>query len=248
LDYLGFRYSGWQKQPLQRTIEGMLHKTFTFLYPNVPFKILGAGRTDAKVSALDAAFELFLEDELEDLDSFLLDFNTNLPPDIRLLTVEAINKNFNIIKDGTSKEYMYLFSFGQKNHPFCAPFIANYLEQLNLEVMKIGALLFEGTHDFTIYTAELKPNTKTLRHIDHCSIEENTELKANFFPEKSYLLRIQGKGFMRYQIRMIMAALVQLGKNELDLEQIKASLEPDCKIKLKTIAPGSGLHLKQLLF
>ncbi len=248
LEYLGFRYSGWQKQPLQRTVEGMLVKTFTFLYPDVPFKILGAGRTDAKVSALDAAFELFLEDELKDLESFLLDFNKNLPPDIRLLTVEPVDKNFNIINDGTSKEYVYLFSFGQKNHPFCAPFIANHLEQLNLEIMRIGAKFFEGTHDFTIYTAELKPNTKTLRHIDHCSIEENTELKANFFPEKSYLLRIQGKGFMRYQIRMIMGALVQLGKNELDLEQIKASLEPGCKTKLKTIAPGSGLHLKQLLF
>ena len=248
LEYLGFRYSGWQRQPGQRTIEGMLYKTFTFLYPDVPFKILGAGRTDAKVSALDAAFELFLENELEDLNLFLIEVNNNLPPDIRLLTVDPCNKEFNIIKDGTSKEYLYLFSFGQKNHPFCAPFIANYLEHLNLEAMKIGAALFEGTHDFTSYTAELKPNTKTVRKIDYCRIEENDELKANFFPEKSYLLRISGKGFIRYQIRMIMGALVQLAKGELTLEQIEVSLKQGCSPKLKTIAPGSGLHLKQLKF
>lgn len=248
LQYLGFRYSGWQIQPKQRTIEGMLTKTFRFLYPDKKFKVLGAGRTDAKVSALDAAFELFLEEELEDTDRFLIEFNINLPPDIRLLSAEPKDLDFNIIKNSKSKEYLYLFSFGQKNHPFSAPFISNYVDQLNLETMRKGAALFEGSHDFSIYTAEIQPKTKTLRHIDSCSIEENNYLKANFFPETSYILRIKGEGFMRYQIRMIMGALVQLGKSELTLDQIRSSLEPGCSFKLKTIAPGSGLLLNQISF
>ena len=56
LQYLGFRFNGWQVQPKLRTIAGMLNKTFTFLYPDESFKILGAGRTDAKVSSLDGCF------------------------------------------------------------------------------------------------------------------------------------------------------------------------------------------------
>ena len=72
LQYLGFRFSGWQKQPQQKTIEGMLSKTLKFILPRTNFKILGAGRTDSKVSALDAAFELFLDDKpLADLTVFL---------------------------------------------------------------------------------------------------------------------------------------------------------------------------------
>lgn len=248
LQYLGFRYSGWQAQPTEKTVEGMVRKTFKFLFPSVPFKLLGAGRTDAKVSALAAAFELFLEDPLEDLETFLIQFNKNLPPDIRVLTIEPVGKSFNVIADSIYKEYLYLFSFGQKNHPYSAPFIANYLDPLNLELMKVGAKLFEGIHDFSVYTAELKPNIKTLRNIEFCGIEENDFLKANFFPKQSYLLRIRGKGFMRYQIRMIMGALVQLGKTELLLEDIKDSLEPKSNLKLKTIAPGSGLHLNQISF
>lgn len=248
LQYLGFRYSGWQIQPKHRTIEGMLKKTFKFLYPDKKFKVLAAGRTDAKVSALDAAFELFLELELEDTDRFLIDFNNNLPPDIRLLSIEPKGPEFNIIKNSNSKEYLYLFSFGQKNHPFSAPFISNYVDPLDLDLMKKGAALFVGTHDFSIYTAELQQHTKTVRNVEYCNIEENTYLKANFFPELSYFLKIRGEGFMRYQIRMMMGALVQLGKGELTLAQIRTSLEPECSLKLKTIAPGSGLLLNQISF
>lgn len=248
LQYLGFRYSGWQIQPKQRTIEGMLDKTMNFLFPETEFKILGAGRTDAKVSALDAACELFFEEEIKDLDSFLRTFNENLPSDIKMRSIEPKHTSFNIIKDSKNKEYVYLFSFGEKNNPFCAPFITNYSGHLDLELMKMGARLFKGTHDFSIYTAKLKPNTKTIRNIDYCEIEVNTLLKANFFPEISYQLKIGGKGFMRYQVRMIMGALVQLGKNELTLEQIKDSLKTGCSLTLKTIAPGSGLLLNELTF
>tara|TARA_R110000764_G_scaffold15420_2_gene43740 strand:- start:12 stop:797 length:786 start_codon:yes stop_codon:yes gene_type:complete len=248
LQYLGFRYSGWQIQPKQRTIVSMLNKTMEFIYPDRAYKILGAGRTDAKVSSLDGAFELFLEEELKDLQSFILDFNKNLPSDIRLLSIAPVGQDFNIIKDSKTKEYFYFFSFGCKNHPFSAPFITNYIEDLDLEIMKQGAELFIGKHDFSIYTAGLKPNTKTVRKIESCAIEENDVLTANFFPDKSYILKIKGKGFMRYQIRMIMGVLVQLGKNELSLNQIKLSLEPGSDLKLNTIAPGSGLLLNHLKF
>ena len=248
LQYLGFRYSGWQLQPKQRTIVGMLEKTFSFIYPDTVFKILGAGRTDAKVSALNAAFELFLEDELENLENFLFDFNKNLPTDIRLLSIEPVNKEFNIIKDSKSKEYLYFFSFGSKNHPFSAPFITNYIDQLDLELMKEGATLFEGTHDFSVFTAAIKPNTKRIRNVASCSIVENDLLNANFFPKNSYILKVYGEGFMRYQIRMIMGTLVQLGKHEMDLDQIKNALKPNSELKLSTIAPGSGLLLNQVNF
>lgn len=249
LQFLGFRYSGWQKQPNQKTVEGMLVKTLKFILPNASFKVLGAGRTDAKVSALNTAFELFLDREpLENLQEFMRNFNANLPPDIRIISIEPVTKDFNIIQESKLKEYVYLFSFGQKNHPFCAPFLTNIIDELDLDLMSDCTRFFIGSHDFSSYTARLQPNTKVVRTIESCTIKKNELLKANFFPEKSYALHITGEGFMRYQIRMIMGALIQVGKGELTAMDIKASLKKENQTVLTYVAPGSGLVLNNLQF
>lgn len=249
VQYLGFRFSGWQKQPGQRTIEGMLNKTLKFILPDTSFKILGAGRTDAKVSSLDGAFELFLQEkELPELSGFIILFNENLPSDIRVLDITPTTQEFNIIQSGKIKEYRYLFSFGSKNHPFCAPFLTNILQDLDIKRMQEAAGLFVGEHNFSSYTARLQENAQVVRTLIQCEIVPNTLLKANFFPEESYALVVKGAGFMRYQIRMIMGALFQVGKGELSLETISASLHPNSTILLTTVAPGSGLLLNKLSF
>ncbi|WP_338038955.1 tRNA pseudouridine(38-40) synthase TruA [Maribacter litopenaei] len=227
----------------------MLSKTIKHVLPDASFKLLSSGRTDAKVSSLDGIFELFLDHEpVQDLDVFLLLFNRNLPPDIRATEIKTTTKDFNIIKDSKAKEYVYLFSFGEKNHPFCAPFLYNVIEYLDIDLMKEVATGFTGTFDFSAYTARLKPNTQVTRIVDLCEIQENDLINGSFFPEVSYKLVVRGKGFMRYQIRMMMGALIQVGKGELSKQDILNSLDSDKRITLTTVAPGSGLILNEVKF
>ena len=193
-------------------------------------------------------FELFTDREIEDQRGFIQRFNANLPPDIRVVDCQQTDKNFNVIKDVQEKEYQYFFSYGDKNHPFCAPFMANITEELDITKMIKGASLFVGTHCFRSYTTKDKQDANYLRTISKCCLEPNKTLSANFFPERSFVLRVKGKGFMRYQIRMIMGALILLGRNELSLEEIKASLLENSKLSLSFVAPGSGLHLTHLKF
>ena len=73
VQYLGYRLHGWQKQPNFKTVEGLIKKTLKFVLPGRKIKVLGSSRTDAMVSANDAAFELFLYDEpLENLEDYSL--------------------------------------------------------------------------------------------------------------------------------------------------------------------------------
>ena len=249
LQYLGFRYSGWQRQPGQKTIEGMLRKTLKFVLSDRRYKLLGSSRTDARVSSLDGAFELFLEGApIDDLNAFKDDFNSNLPPDIRILGISAVTKSFNIINDSSYKEYHYLFAFGEKLHPFCAPFMAGFPWDLDIDLMQKGASLFIGSHNFKAYTTRSDYKRSYVRQVGVCKLKENTEITANFFPEKSYVLEVGGTGFLRYQVRMIMGALVELGRGELQLHQLERSLQDPDALELSYIAPGSGLHLNQLKF
>ena len=249
IQYLGFRMHGWQHQPGLKTVEGLLKKTLRFVLPERKFKILGAGRTDAMVSATGGAFELYLQGRpLENHDLFIQHFNQNLPPDIRALEIREVSQEFNIIKDVMSKQYLYLFSFGQKNHPFAASLVACFQDQLDIETMKVGASLFEGTHSFHNYCTKPSPQTLFKRTLSCCRIEENREITASFFPEETFLFRVAGKGFLRNQIRLMMGALIQLGRGELSLTDIEDSLYPENKILMDYIAPGSGLMINSISF
>ncbi|MFD1061794.1 tRNA pseudouridine synthase A [Winogradskyella litorisediminis] len=249
IQYLGYRFHGWQKQPDVKTIHLMIDRTLKYILGDQKFKTLGAGRTDAMVSANEAAMELFLYDKaIEDFDEFLALFNHNLPQDIRALSIIEVANDFNIIQDSKIKEYHYLFSEGQKNHPFCAPILTTILEPLDVELMKKGAELFNGTHFLKAYCYKASETGEFIRTIDHCELIENTVYLANFFPKKTYLLKIRGKGFMRNQIRLMMGTLIKLGRNEVDLAYIEASLKPDNTMKMDYIAPASGLILHSINF
>jgi tRNA pseudouridine38-40 synthase len=247
IEYLGFRYHGWQVQPQVKTVQKMVERTLAFVLQHSNFKILGASRTDMMVSAHAAAFELFLEEELE-VKPFLGQFNKSLPNDIRALTIEKAGPNFNIIQDSKRKEYRYLFSSGEKTHPFCAPFLLGVQENLEVPLMQKGAKLFEGCHNFQRYA--YKPSEKTVfeREIFLAEITENTELTASFFPETTYVFKVQGNGFLRYQIRLMMGVLLQLGKGEVDLHFIEDTLKNPGPETLKELAPASGLSLQSMDF
>ncbi|WP_424493538.1 tRNA pseudouridine synthase A [Salinimicrobium sp. GXAS 041] len=249
IQYLGYRLHGWQRQPGLKTIEGLIKKTLKFILEDTRFKILGAGRTDAMVSASQAAFELFIDEQpLNDLHDFLKEFNRNLPQDIRALKIKEVDEKFNIIQHPKTKEYVYLFAFGKKSHPFCAPLLATFPEELDVALMMKGASCFEGFHNFRNYCTRPTEHTIVEREITKCEIVKNDIITANFFPEESYALKICGKGFLRNQIRLIMGALVLLGRSELDLEDIKRSLKAKTPYPMTYIAPGSGLILNRVEF
>ncbi|MBJ6368684.1 tRNA pseudouridine synthase A [Snuella sedimenti] len=248
IQYLGYRFHGWQKQPNVKTLHLMIDRTLNFILDGKRFKSLGSGRTDAMVSAENAAFELFLFEPIKDLDAFLALFNHNLPQDIRATGIREVDAKFNIIKHSKIKEYIYLFTCGEKCHPFCAPIMTTILDDLDIELMKQGAKLFEGAHNFKSYCFRPTDNGIYDREILTCELVENTIYQANYFPKHSYILRVRGKGFMRNQIRLMMGTLIDLGKGKLSLEDIKNSLKPDSTLRMEYIAPASGLILNKIEF
>lgn len=248
IQFLGYRFHGWQKQPKLKTIHLMIDRTFNFILDGVAFKTLGSGRTDAMVSANETAFELFIYEKIEDETAFLALFNHNLPQDLRALAIKEVDATFNIIQHSKIKEYIYLFTYGQKCHPFCAPLMTTILDDLDLELMIQGARLFEGTHNFKPYCFRATDKGLYTRTIDSCELIENSLFTANFFPEKTYTLIVRGKGFGRNQIRLMMGTLIKLGRGDVDLAYIENSLKPESIEVMDYVAPASGLILNSVEF
>ncbi len=247
IQYLGFRFHGWAKQPNLKTIHLMIDKTITFVLGHTDFKTLGTSRTDAMVSANHSVVELFMKEPL-DQKHFLTEFNRNLPFDLRALKIEETTAAFNVIQSPRVKEYMYLFSYGEKCHPFCAPIMSSFIDNLDIDLMKEGARLFEGIHDFRKYCAKSKEKKSFDREVLLSKIEENNIYTASYFPEKSFLYRIHAKGFLRNQIRLMMGQLLKLGRKEISLEQLRESIEMPDDMPFDYIAPASGLILHRVVY
>ncbi len=248
IQYLGFRYHGWQRQPNVLTVEKMVRKTLNFVLPRHQPKVLACGRTDAKVSVEQTYIELFTEIPLENLDHFFDVFNQNLPADIRLLSIRETDAQFNIIQSPKIKEYHYYFAHGEKFHPFSAAFMCHHPNMLDIELMQSLAPLFAGTRDFYSYTFRPNPETQTIATVDHAELTKNTNFTASFFPENSYVFKVKGNGFKRNQIRLMMGALFDVGSKEMSEDTFKSTLEGSNRIKLTNIAPPSGLILEKVHF
>ena len=247
IEFLGFRYSGWQMQPNAKTVEEMIVKTFKFIFKHDKFKVLGCGRTDAKVSADDFALELFLNESI-DVSEMLEELNQNLPFDIRAKSVEEVDAKFNIIQTPKIKEYHYYFSFGEKPHPFNASHIINFGKKLDIELMQEAVKLFMGTHNFKRFCCKPSENTIFERAIINASIEKNTRYLGDHIPANSFVFKVSSKGFLRYQVRLMMAALIDVGNGTHSLEAFKNLLTNYNDSVLKNNAPSSGLNLHKVSF
>ena len=247
IEFLGFRFHGWQKQPDQITVQGMIDKTFKFIFQEKEFKTLAAGRTDGMVSASDFAFELFVKEPIN-IDEFLELFNFNLPTDIRLKSITETDAKFNIIQSPKIKTYAYHFAQGKKQHPYSAPFIFCFKEELDVELMKKGAEFFKGEHNFNRLTCKPTEKTVLTRNILDSKIYENTDKDSIHFPEESYVFQVKASGFLRYQVRMMMASLLQLGSKEITWEEFVNYTEQPEGEQITSIAPKSGLRLEKIEF
>lgn len=248
IQYLGFRFHGWQKQEGLKTVHLMIDRTIRFILKHDDYKTLGTSRTDAMVSATNSAFELFMKVPIDE-ESFVDEMNLYLPSDIKVTSIKQVDKTFNIINTPRIKEYIYLFSFGQKNHPFTASIMESFTFDLDLNLMKEGAKLFLGKHNFRKYCT--KPSEKTIfnREVLVSEIVENDIFSANFFPDKSYVFKVSSQGFMRNQVRLMMGQLFELGRGNITLETLKSSLLDDVdKSHLNYIASASGLTLHNVKF
>ena len=235
--YKGTNYYGWQKQvgfvSVQSTIEEVLSKVY-----DSPINITGSGRTDAGVHAFKQYFHFDTEKE-KDLKQLAYALNKMLPEDIKILSFEVVDDDFHSRYSAKRKIYEYRILLKNKD-PFNNDKAYIYPMDLDVELLKNALNRFVGEHCYQDFTSKEEDENGFVRTIYSIDVKQDSDLIKIIF---------EGNGFMRYQIRNMIGAAINVANKKEDLDFIDYHLKdgkPREIISYK--APANGLYLVDVLY
>ncbi|MBA1437373.1 MAG: tRNA pseudouridine(38-40) synthase TruA [Epsilonproteobacteria bacterium] len=230
LSYNGTHFFGSQEQTqTSQTVNGTLAHVLKQL--GIDTKPIASGRTDKGVHATYQIVHIDLPEYWSDTQKLQRVLNEMLPPSLHVRKVLHVTKQFHARYSTTSRVYRYIIKQGGLN-PFANDFIT-FLDAVDTQRIQQNIKLFEGEHDFANFMKTGSETTSTLR----------TVYKAFAYEYKGYvILHFEANGFLRSQIRFMVAALL-----ELDANAIKQMLGCEKKHKIKP-APPNGLYLAKVKY
>lgn len=246
LQYKGTRYSGFQVQAKDQTIQGELNQALRILSKSDDIKSIGSGRTDAGVHALGQIVRIEIPVNVPE-SGLVKGLNAHLPQDIRVVAAERVGTEFHPIFSARSKEYNYVFSNRELITPFADELVTHFPYDLDLELMRRGCALFVGEHDFINFQCTGTDVETTVRKIFLCELNYHKgEGHFKHLLEEYYVLRVEGNGFLKQMVRLMMGALWALGRGKITLEDLEKSLKIPQAQRLGPTAPPQGLYLVEV--
>lgn len=235
VSYVGRQYDGWQSQKSGNGIQDHLEAAISRI-ENRPVTITGSGRTDAGVSAQSQVFMFDTERTMSEY-KWMGAINAFLPDDIHISAIEEVPDTFHARHSVRWKKYVYRVNDGPYD-VFTKDIACQYGRELDIDQMRDCAEVFTGTHDFTSFNSsslqEYPDQTRTVFSIE---IHRNNGLIE---------MEFKGKGFLRYMVRMMAAALIDAGSGKLGREDIRKMLESRDKRCARRNAPACGLTLQEV--
>ena len=235
VSYDGTEYHGWQVQPGLPTVQSVLETVLAEI-EGAPVKIAGSGRTDAGVHALAqvAAFTLVNPIPVENLRKAI---NRLLPLDIRVFDVVEAAADFHPRYQALAKTYEYRIHRTEICPPFAHRYVYHYPYPLDEARIFELAPLLEGEHDFAAFAAsddKDELDRSKVRRIFHSRAIRSGDM---------LIYNVRGSGFLKHMVRNIVGVLLEVGKGNLNRQDIQKRLDPAFVIPSGPSVPALGLFL-----
>ena len=232
--YNGKNYHGWQLQPKAITVQGVLQNALTTILRE-EISVIGAGRTDSGVHALQMFAHFDTERELS--DDLVRKLNAFLPYDIAVHSIRAVKTDAHARFDALKRTYQYHISI--EKSPFRYDYSMPLTLPLNVDVMNEAAqILFDYT-DFQCFS-KTHTDVKTF----NCKIYE-----AHWAIVGSELVfTITADRFLRNMVRAIVGTLINVGLQKLSLTGFEDIIISKSRSKAGASVPACGLFLTQVTY
>lgn len=235
IQYDGTNYSGYQVQPNGLTIQEVLEKTLERMHKH-PVKVIGSGRTDARVHAQGQVIHFDTELSIAP-ENMVRALNTLLPGDIRVRSCEEAAPDFQARYDVSGKEYRYFVRRSEdafrRNYAVAVPY--------KLDIGRIREALRHvvGTHDFSSFCVAKTETDNRVRTIHEAElIEQGDEL----------VFRFRGSGFLYNQVRILVGTMLDIGRGRFSPDDVPLMLAAKDRSAAGVTAPPHGLYLWEVFY
>ena len=240
LAYEGTAYSGWARQPGQRTVEGLLGDALATILRE-PVRLSVAGRTDAGVHAWAqvASFDCARRDLRP--ERLRLSLDALLPPDIAVSRVAPAPPGFTARK-AVSRTYRYRLWLSPVKPVHDRAYVWNVRGAVDTGLLERAAALLPGRRDF----AALTPSA----HSYHSCVRE--VLIASWRPtagddgppgHAEWVFTITAGSFLHNMVRVAVGSMVDVAQGRMTLEEFAERMAAGERRRMGQTAPARGLAL-----
>ena len=239
VEYEGTNFVGWQSQKNGKSIQDEIEKVLKKIL-KTKIRIAGAGRTDKGVHAFSQYASFKVKKKIENKKVFLESANYFLKNKlISILDVRKKSNNFHARHSAKLRTYEYLIANRQANLSINKNRAWHVKKKINLNLLKKGAKLLEGTHNFSTFRAASCSAKSPIKKMNIIKIGKLNDIIK---------IRFSSQSFLQNQVRSMVGCLKYLATDKWSIDDFKEVFKSKKRSNCAPPAPACGLYLYKIKY
>jgi len=239
IEYVGTNFIGWQIQSKGKSIQKLIQAKISKLLKE-KVSVVGSGRTDSGVHAIEQSAHFDCKKEIQNPDKFLRSINHFVNDmGISIVNIKKKNMSFHARFSAKQRVYKYII-FNRLSRPSIEKKRGwHIIKELDISLMKKGAKKLLGTKDFSTFrssSCNAKSPIRTMKSIKIKSIKGRIEIQ------------FKSQSFLQQQVRSMVGCLKYLAEKKWDLKKFDFVLKSKKRILCAPPAPAEGLFLEKVIY
>jgi tRNA pseudouridine38-40 synthase len=238
LHYDGARFSGWQRQPGERTVQGVVEEAVSRLC-GTPLAVTGAGRTDAGVHARGQAAGVRVPEKWR-APALRRSMNAILPDDVWIAAAFEMRDEFHPRYSAVSRSYRYFVGTDDlASSPFRRRHELVWRRTLDLDAMRTSAASLCGEHCFRAFAVKgTAPATDD--HMCTVAVADWAEREGGL------VFTITADRFLHHMVRFLVGTMLDVGEGRREPTIIADLLSAQDNSNVSQPAPAHALFLERV--
>ena len=241
IEYVGSNFIGWQIQSKGQSVQKLIQNKISKLLKE-KINLVGSGRTDSGVHAIEQSAHFDCKKRIENLSKFLQSINYFL--NNKLISITNIKKrslNFHARFSAKQRIYTYII-FNRISKPSIEKNRGWHIrKKLDLKLMKKSAKKLLGTNDFSTFRSSAcnaKSPIRTMKSIKIKEVKNKNKIKIQF----------KSKSFLQQQVRSMVGCLKSVAEKKWDLKKFEKIFKSKKRSLCAAPAPAHGLFLEKIIY